>query len=369
MGAWFLHVATLDCPLQYFMCFSSMASVLGNQGSANYCAANAFVDGLAHYRRSQGLPALTVNWGVIADVGMAAEEDFYRQNLERNGLTTIHSIHCLEMLELLLAQQRTQTTVCPIDFDTWLRFNPAGSEGRLAALKHDQAGGGSAQQQTEALLKLKAALDKVTPAEHIEVARTTVKNILVDVLRLDSDFIEGDNSLTALGADSLMAIEIKIRLEQVGLLLSITQLLNRNSVNSLAAQLLSALGYRETEIEKPEPVRVSSQASTPGSAWLWLKHQNPDAQIRLFCFPYAGGGSSIYNPWAKQLPASIELIPIHLPGRGAREAEPYSESLFEAAEHISQALIPLLDKPFVLFGHCMGAIMMYEVAQRLEQHG
>ena len=72
MGAWNLHTLTLDAPLDFFVLFSSLASIIGNPGQANYVAGNAFLDALAYYRRARGLPALTINWGVVGEVGHVA---------------------------------------------------------------------------------------------------------------------------------------------------------------------------------------------------------------------------------------------------------------------------------------------------------
>ena len=72
-GGWNLHTLTQDKPLDFFILFSSAASLLGSPGQANHVAANTFLDTLAHYRRSQGLPALSINWGVWSDIGAAAK--------------------------------------------------------------------------------------------------------------------------------------------------------------------------------------------------------------------------------------------------------------------------------------------------------
>ncbi len=368
MGAWNLHQQTLHQPLDYFMCFSSMASVLGNQGSANYCAANAFVDALAHHRRQRGLPALTVNWGVIADVGMAADEDFYRQNLERNGLRTMHSSQCLELLALLIEQDRVQTTVCPIDLETWLKFNPAGGAARLQELLDASLTNPDATRTVAAAeLQLRTRLAELDPAARTAQAHEAIRQVLAQVFRIDAEKIEPSRSLTALGADSLMAIEIKNRLDGLGLAMSVTQLLNRNSVSTLAERLLAALGFAGGA-EAGLRASVATEPNT--SSWFTRWSERPDAKLRLFCFPYAGGGPTLYHPWVEALPDWIEVIAVCLPGRGARTHEQNTLGIAEMADAIVPELRGLLDRPFAFFGHCMGAILMYEVAQRLErQHG
>lgn len=103
-------------------------------------------------------------------------------------------------------------------------------------------------------------------------------------------------------------------------------------------------------------------AATP---WLTPFKQNQRAPMRLFCFPYAGGGSHIYREWIDSLPASIEVCPIQLPGRGARMMEAPFSQMSSLVQALTEALLPYLDKPFACFGHSMGALVSFEFARRL----
>lgn len=103
--------------------------------------------------------------------------------------------------------------------------------------------------------------------------------------------------------------------------------------------------------------------------WLVTPRRRPEAALRLFCFPFAVGSAAIYDAWADELPAWIELNAVELPGRGGRKAErPFTRlnSLVDVAGH---ALRPYLDRPFALFGHSMGALIAFELARWLERAG
>ncbi|HEX3883789.1 MAG TPA: alpha/beta fold hydrolase [Stellaceae bacterium] len=93
------------------------------------------------------------------------------------------------------------------------------------------------------------------------------------------------------------------------------------------------------------------------------------ARARLFCFAHAGGGASFFRPWAAALPGHVELCAIQLPGRERRFAESCFDALDPLLDALMPALTPLLDRPFALFGHSLGALVAFEVARRLEAAG
>ncbi|WP_347553054.1 thioesterase domain-containing protein (plasmid) [Pseudalkalibacillus hwajinpoensis] len=100
--------------------------------------------------------------------------------------------------------------------------------------------------------------------------------------------------------------------------------------------------------------------------WITVNELKPEARYRLFCFPYAGGASSIYNNWNKYLPADIELFPIELPGRGRRISEPPIRNMNLLIRTIVRDLLPYFkEKRFMFFGHSMGAILSYELTNLL----
>lgn len=92
---------------------------------------------------------------------------------------------------------------------------------------------------------------------------------------------------------------------------------------------------------------------------------DPRARIRLFCFPYAGGGSAIFRHWTHQFLHPIELVPALLPARENRIREPGYTRLDKLVETLAREISPYLDKPFAFFGHSMGALIGFELARRL----
>ena len=99
------------------------------------------------------------------------------------------------------------------------------------------------------------------------------------------------------------------------------------------------------------------------TSWLVNWKPNRRASVRLFCFPYAGGGDSIFHSWQRLLSDTIEVCPVQLPGRGSRITEPPCTEINKLISLVGQALAPYLDRPFALFGHSMGALISFELAR------
>jgi medium-chain acyl-[acyl-carrier-protein] hydrolase len=107
----------------------------------------------------------------------------------------------------------------------------------------------------------------------------------------------------------------------------------------------------------------------PPDRWLPLRSPRAGARLRLFCFPYAGRGASVYRGWEQRLPLGIELCAVQLPGREGRLAERRPASMEALASATARALEPYLDLPYAVFGHSFGAAVAFEVVRKLHQSG
>jgi medium-chain acyl-[acyl-carrier-protein] hydrolase len=113
-------------------------------------------------------------------------------------------------------------------------------------------------------------------------------------------------------------------------------------------------------------LRPSSNAP---DRWLAYREVNPRAKMRVFCFPYAGGGASIYRGWGASLPGDVEVCPVQIPGRESRLREPAFAEPGPMVQAIADALDPSMNLPFVFFGHSMGAMIAFELARELRRRG
>jgi acyl transferase domain-containing protein/aryl carrier-like protein len=203
-GAWNLHRGTAGSPLDFFALFSSTASVLGAAGQSNYAAANAFLDGLAQARRSQGLPAVSLRWGPWAEVGRAAAQ--VAEAWRSHGVAGIRTEDGLAVLEAALTGEGLDPVVFPVRWDRYLATR-APVPARLAALAPLRV---SPARPAPALDR---ALASLPPAEARRRVAALVTAEVRELLGLAATTaLDPARGLFSLGLDSLRAIELKNRL-------------------------------------------------------------------------------------------------------------------------------------------------------------
>lgn len=112
-----------------------------------------------------------------------------------------------------------------------------------------------------------------------------------------------------------------------------------------------------------------SARTRPSGPWLVTSSPNPAAQLRLFCFAYAGGGASLFARWSKSLPSNVEVRAIQLPGREDRFGETPLSDLDTVVAALRDALAPHLNAPYAFFGHSLGALLAYELVRRFAAEG
>ena len=213
-GAENLHALTRNMPLDYFVLFSSVTTMMGNPGQANYVAANAYMEGLARRRRQDGLPALAVGWGPIIDVGVVARNQALQANLQKvSGVRGMTSREALNHLKKALEQAANSNIAVMTIVSTEGGFNadrlPVLRSPTYARMVKERGDHEDVFSKTE----MRALLQEDPDAAHKKVMGIIVAQ-LARVLRFREEDISHIRPLTDMGLDSLMALELAITLEE-----------------------------------------------------------------------------------------------------------------------------------------------------------
>ena len=251
MGAWNLHVLTRGVHLDFMIFFSSAAALLGAAGQGNYAAANAFLDALAHYRRSLGLPGLSINWGPWAAGGMAAGlPQRHQSRFAMQGIKPLTSEQGLAILEQALEREAVQVGAIPVNWATCLQGHERYRQWPfLERLRPSDA------LPAEPLPTLRHQLEAVAVSERRTLLVAHIRTAVASVLGFHAVApIDTRQALSTLGIDSLMAVDLKNRLEfSVGCALRPTLVFDYPTVDAIADYLLHQVLYVEdTQEARPQ---------------------------------------------------------------------------------------------------------------------
>lgn len=284
IGASLLDELTRDLTLDFFVLYSSAASVLGSPGQSNYATGNAFLDGLAWQRRSAGLPATSINWGPWS-AGMADDERILKR-MSLQGIAPLDVDEAHEVMGLMLSLQQTQATVMDVD---WRRMR-SGPGGDASTLLEELA---PARQKSQAGdSELVARLRKLRGAARRQLLVDTVQASLQRILSTPEP-PDLDRPLIEMGLDSLMAVEFGTELQQMlgdQFAVGPTMLFDHPTIDAISDYVLSLI----TDDGEPEPaaaVAAPNQAEEDGR-----RPKEPIAIIGLSCrFPGAHDADEFWD--------------------------------------------------------------------------
>ncbi|HXD44446.1 MAG TPA: SDR family NAD(P)-dependent oxidoreductase [Pseudolabrys sp.] len=422
-GSWLLHEQTKAMELDFFVLNSSLLSVLGSAGQANYTASAAFLDCLAAHRRAVGLPAVAVNWCAWSEGGLATVSGARGQEMwSRLGMKDLAPGPAMDLFDRLMQRDTGQIAIAVADWPVY-----AGRVGKPAFLSELVEPGEKAAPAKPASRGGADIARLIAPhgdsivfpsrapfAAGGEDKRAAIQNLLQRHVMAELGFqepLDPDRPLNEVGLDSLRSVSLANRLEdEIGIPISVTELISGPSIVELADHVgelletsvsagilnVDALPLAAAPVRREEPRSQASPvwgspADTLGSngdahedhaaaapvaapsiiraaaKWLVSPRPTPRARARLFCFPYAGGGLVTFRSWPQLLGDAIEVVAIEAPGRGTRISEAPVEDMDAFVDRLLPELTSWIDRPAAFFGHCLGGLTMFVAACALPQ--
>jgi acyl carrier protein len=242
-GAWNLHQQTLDRELDFFIMYSSATTLFGNEGQANYVAANLYLEALAGYRRGLGLPALAAAWGAIGDVGHLARNAVVARMLtERLGVKLLAPARALDRMEEAIRSGASQVALAEMSWSRLAILPGVAKAPKFALVReflNDPAGEGAGGNIEE----FRAHLAELPHGEAVSIAEQLLIKHVAGIVGMAPAKLTADRSLLDLGMDSLMLVELQLGLEkQFGIVIPTLELMDATTVAKLAERIIDHSG-------------------------------------------------------------------------------------------------------------------------------
>ena len=239
-GAMFIHEYSRSLSLDYFILFSSISSLIGNIGQANYVAANAFLDTFAHFRKNQGLPATTINLGVLGESGVVARSENLEQILEGAGILSFTNKQVLLGLGRILKKQQSQIGFFDLNWKNVAKnFGGSGTN-----LFHEliKTKANSKEKLSEKQIRNLEELKAFDANDQHEYMVNLLIEELVKILKMTKDQIRPDKGINFLGIDSILSVELIRRInENLAIEIAPMEFLTGPSINQLSTTILDKL--------------------------------------------------------------------------------------------------------------------------------
>lgn len=351
-GGWNLHQASKNYKLDNFILFSSASCLLGLSGQVSYVAANTFLDTLAQYRQKQNLPALSVNWGVMSDAGMVASAKNLEKFAEAEGFIATEMKSAVEALDKIFDNTPVNMGVFRLKAEQTAEHFPALGKGHYFSSllqKNENENEGKSLIQT---------LENVPNAnEWLSALEVHLKKLTASIIKTSEEQLSTTMKFKSLGIDSLMAVQFRNKLEkELNIKLSVTDIWEHPTI----AEYATFLAEKLFKIKKQNDRKNTSEPTI--TACTGTEHK-----VQLICFHDAGGNASLFNGWEEKLGTHIQLVTVELPGRAQSSSmEPFT-NMKQAIQKISDALMGVMDKPSIFFGHSMGGLIAFEVMRELRR--
>ena len=225
--------------LDFVIFYSSVSALVGNRAQASYVAANSLLDGLAHSMRSRGIPAISVNWGALAESGVVARSEHLGSVLSSAGVTGLTDAEAFAALEQILERSAPQAGAFKVD---WTRWHEAHSkladDPRFQALRL-QAGGGDG---SDAASQIRMALADSSKEQRLRALEQYLCEVLGATIKMGADTIALDRRINELGVDSLMVLELGLGIEErLGVRFSAMELLKGPTLQQLSSMAQTRL--------------------------------------------------------------------------------------------------------------------------------